>query len=104
MCQSASGKCRKQKWYNMNIFSLVPLLEIKKADQYNTSGFTFRWLFFTIWTIDNPSFEFSIVADTHWGIGFIGLFLYARWVITIPCPEKIGIWVDKHFSRSVNFK
>jgi len=103
MCQSASGFCRKQKWYNMNIFSLVPILEIKKADQHNTSGFTFRWLFFTVWTLDSPSFEFAIVADTHWGIGFIGLLPYLRWIATIPCPEKLGIWIHRKFSRARRF-
>ena len=103
MCQSASGFCRKQKWYNKNIFPLVPILEIKKADQNNTGSFNFRWLFFTAWTLDSPSFEFAIVADTHWGIGFIGLLPYLRWVVTIPCPEKLGIWIDRKFSRASRF-
>ena len=103
MCQSASGVYRKQKWYNKNIFSLIPLLEIKKANEHNTSEFTFRWLFFTVWTIDCPSFEIAIVADTHWGIGMIGLFPYFRWCISIPCPEKIGTWIDRRFSRARRF-
>ena len=100
MSQSASGTHRVQKWYNKNIFSLVPLVEIRKSNENNTSGFTFRWLFFTIWTIDNPSFEIAIVADTHWGIGIVGLLPYFRWCVSIPCPEKVGSWINKRFSRS----
>ena len=73
---------------------------IRKANEYNTSGFTFRWLFITLWTIDSPSFEIAIVADTHWGVGLVGLFPYLRWCISIPCPERIGSWINKHFSRS----
>lgn len=29
----------------------IPILEIKKANEHNTSGFTFRWLFLTVWII-----------------------------------------------------
>lgn len=99
MIQEESGKIRKEKWYNSYIFPLIPLLTIKKADKYNTEGFTFKWLFITLWTLDNVQFEVAIVLDTHWGIGFIGLLPYLRWVISIPCPPNIGIWFDKLTSR-----
>jgi len=94
---------KPRKWYNKHIFPLIPTLEFKKANVYNTSGFTFKWLIFTIWTIDSPSFELTIVANTHWGIGIIGLLPFFRWVIAIPCPEKLGMWIDRNFSRSRNF-
>ena len=102
MCQSASGTYRVQKWYNRNVFPLVPILEIKKANEHNTRGFSFRWLFFTFWSLDSVQFELSFVATTHWGVGFIGLLPYLRWVVTIPCPEKIGILFDRYTSRSRN--
>lgn len=98
-----SSSFKPRKWYNNHIFPLIPTLKIKKADEHNTSGFTFKWLFFTIWTLDSPSFEIAIVADTHWGIGFVGLFPYLRWVIAIPCPEKVGMWINKNLSRSGSF-
>lgn len=99
MSQTAAGYYRKEKWYNRNVFPLVPVITIKKADEHNTSAFTFRWLFFTIWTLDSFSFELSIVASTHWGIGFIGILPYLRWVVAIPCPERLGILIDRKLSR-----
>jgi len=102
MEQKASN-IKQKKWYNKDIFPLIPNIETRKSDEHNTSGFTFKWLFFTIWTIDSPSFEVAIVADTHWGIGFIGLLPFVRWVIAIPCPEKLGMWISRNLSRSRRF-
>lgn len=104
MSQIASGYFREEKWYNRNIFPLIPLLKIKKSDEFNTNGFTFRWLFFTIWSLDSFGFEFSLVATTHWGIGFIGIIPYIRWVVAIPCPERIGILIDRKLCRRVRCK
>ena len=99
MSQTASGYSRKEKWYNKNVFPLVPVITIRKANEHNTSSFTFRWLFFTIWTLDSFSFELSVVATTHWGIGFIGILPYIRWVVAIPCPERLGILIDRKLGR-----
>jgi hypothetical protein len=99
MSQTASGNYRKQKWYNHKVFPLIPVITTKKANEYNSSSFCFRWLFFTVWSLDTIQFEFAFVANTHWGIGFIGLLPYLRWVVTIPCPESLGIWFDKKTSR-----
>ncbi|MCG8838598.1 hypothetical protein G1K37_09545 [Tenacibaculum dicentrarchi] len=101
MSHTLSGTYRAQKWYNSNIFPLIPVLSLKKANEHNTGGFTFRWLFITLWTLDSVQFEFAITADNHWGLGFKGLLPYLRWVVAIPCPEKLGIWIDKHFSRRI---
>ncbi|SFC81118.1 hypothetical protein SAMN05421780_11056 [Flexibacter flexilis DSM 6793] len=97
------GINKKQKWYSMDIFSLVPVFEYIKADEQSTSNFCFRWLFFTVWTIDSLEFEIAIVASTHWGIGVIGLLPYFRWCVCIPCPDKLGIWIDRNFSRSRDY-
>lgn len=99
MSQTACGSYRNKKWYNRNVFPLVPVITIKKEDQYNTSGFVFRWLFFTFWTLDCFQFELSFNIDTHWGIGITFLLPYLRGVIAIPCPEKLSIWVDRKLSR-----
>lgn len=99
MSQTASGNFRVQKWYNRNLFPLVPLVEIKKADKYNTKGFNFRWLFFTFWSLDSFQFELSFNIDTHWGIGITFLIPYLRGVIAIPCPERLTIILDKKLSR-----
>lgn len=99
MAYYTCGMQREQKWYNRNIFPLVPVLEIRKADEHNTSNFTFRWMFLTLWTLDVPSIEVAVVADTHWGFGVIGILPYLRWVFTIPCPEKVSMRIHKNLSR-----
>lgn len=99
MAQTASGEYRKQKWYNRNVFPLIPIVSIRKADQHNTSGFTFRWLFFTAWTLDAVEFEIAVTIDSHWGIGLKGILPYLRWCISIPCPEKIAIWIQRNLWR-----
>lgn len=99
MSQTASGYYRKEKWYNRNVFPLIPVITVRKANEHNTSSFTFRWLFFTIWTLDSFSFELAFVATTHWGIGLIGILPYIRWVVAIPCPERFGILIDRKLNR-----
>jgi hypothetical protein len=99
MSHTASGHYRKQKWYNKNVFPLIPVIDIKKSNEHNTSGFSFRWLIFTFWSLDSFAFEVAFVSTTHWGIGFNGIFPYLRWVIAIPCPEKLGIWIDRKLGR-----
>ena len=101
MSQTASGYYQKEKWYNRNIFPLVPVITIKKSDEHNTSGFTFRWLFFTFWSLNSFQFELSFNIDTHWGIGITFLLPYLRGVIAIPCPERLGIFIDRKLGRKV---
>jgi hypothetical protein len=99
MSQTSSGSFRKEKWYNKNIFPLVPVLEIKKADKHNTSGFSFRWLIFTFWSLDSFQFEVTATMDTHWGVGITFILPYLRGVIAIPCPEKIGTFIHRKLGR-----
>ena len=99
MSQTASGCYRKEKWYNRNIFPLVPVIRFKKADEHNTRSFNFRWLIFTFWSLDSFQFELSFNVDTHWGIGITFLLPYLRGVIAIPCPESFGMWADRKLSR-----
>lgn len=87
------------KWYNNPKFSLVPLLRIKEANEHNTRGFQFDWLFLRLWSLDSFGFEFSLVADNHWGVGFVGALPYLRWTCCIPCPERIGMWVQANLWR-----
>lgn len=90
---------QKEKWFKKDIFPLVPIIRIRKSNGHIINNFTFKWLFFTIWTLDSFGFELSMVATTHWGIGFIGILPYLRWVITIPCPEKLGNLINRKLSR-----
>jgi hypothetical protein len=79
-------------WYNKHGFPLIPVLETRPADEWNTSRFTFSWLFFSCWSLDAPNFEIGLVCSTHWGIGFIGILPYLRWTFTIPIGGK---WIMK---------
>lgn len=90
---------RKEKWYNMNIFPIIPLIEIRESNEHNTYSISFSWLIFRFWTLDSFQFEFSIVASEHWGFGFVGLIPYLRWVVAIPCPEWLGIRISKALGR-----
>ena len=37
------------------------------------------------------------------GFGFIGLFPYFRWVLAIPCPINLGMWMQKHLWRKTKY-
>jgi hypothetical protein len=82
------------KWYRNPKFSLLPILTIKPANEHNTAEFSFDWLFLRLWTLDAFGFELAIVADSHWGIGVNGILPYVRWVCCIPCPERLGMWLQ----------
>ena len=93
---------KPRTWYNNYTFPLLPQLQIKEGNEYNTKGFSFHWLFFKLWSLDCFSFEVGVVFDTHWGIGFIGILPYLRWVICIPCPEKLMMWTQRNLWRKPN--
>lgn len=96
---------KRNEWYNSSKFSLIPLLRIKKADEWNTSGFTFEWLFIKIWTLDACEFEITFTISGHWGLGFTILFPYLRFVFCIPFPWKLEMWMQRHLWRkSLNQK
>jgi hypothetical protein len=95
----ASTAQGKGKWYNHYKFPLIPRLEVRKADKHNTGGFTFNWLFFTVWSLDSFTLELSFVCSGHWGIGVIGVLPYLRWCITIPCPYSLQQWVWDNLDR-----
>ena len=99
MSVTASGTNRNQKWYNQSIFPLIPVITTKKADEHNTSGFSFKWLVFTFWSLDSFKFELSFHIDTHWGVGVAFILPYLRGVIAIPCPIKLVIWIDRKTGR-----
>lgn len=89
----------KPKWYNHPRFSLVPRLLIRPSDEHNTGNFCFEWLFVRLWSLDHAAFELSVAADTHWGIGVLGIVPYLRWTCCIPCPDKAGMWVSDRLRR-----
>ena len=91
---------KPRKWYNNYSFPLVPTLDIKKANEYNTSGFTFHWLFLKLWSLDSFGFEIAFEIDTHWGIGFVAIVPYLRIVLCIPCPNKWQLWVYRNLHRT----
>ncbi len=94
---------KKQTWYNSYEFPFVPELIVKKANEHNSWGFQFNWLFLKIWTLDSFNFEFTIVASAHWGIGFIGIFPYLRWALCVPIPRPIERWFSKLTYRGIKY-
>lgn len=90
---------KPRKWYTNYTFPLVPVLTTKKTDEHNTSGFSFHWLFFRVWSLDAFDFELALVADTHWGIGLTAKLPYLRIVACIPFPESLAIKVQRYLWR-----
>lgn len=88
-----------RKWYNSYEFPLIPVITKKKGDEWNTSSWSFNWLFIRLWTLDAFEFEIGIVIDTHWGIGVIGILPYLRWVVAIPAPYSIQRWTQTNLWR-----
>lgn len=85
------------KWYRDHRFSLLPTLEIRQPvaprnewDSGTPKGFSFKWLFIRMWSLKSAYLELSLVADTHWGIGIIGILPYLRWTLCVPMPPAIG--------------
>jgi hypothetical protein len=97
--KAATASRGVNKWYNHYKFPLIPRLEIREANKYNTKSFIFNWLFFTVWSLDHVSFEVSLVCSTHWGIGVVGIFPYLRWCITIPAPSKFMMRLSNKLDR-----
>src|SRR5687768_14365653 len=85
-----------QPWYQNDKFPLKPIWWTRKADEQNNFGWQVTWLVFRVWNLDSFKFEFSIVADTHWGVGFTACLPYLRLVACIPCPRVIESWVFKN--------
>ena len=90
---------KPRKWYNRYSFPLIPMINKISANKYNTSSFSFHWLFLKVWTLNTPAFELAFVMDTHWGIGITAIIPYLRIVFCIPCSYKVDIWVNSNFSR-----
>lgn len=98
--ENESGYKWGKKWYNHYKFPLIPVLQTRKANSHNTSWFAFDWLIIRIWSRDAFDFEIAFTASTHWGIGITMLLPYLRLAFCLPCPEKLGMWIDKYTSRS----
>jgi hypothetical protein len=91
---------KERKWYNNEIFPLIPYITTKKSNEHNTSCFSFHWLFFKIWSLDTFNFELALVVDpSHWGVGITAILPYLRFVCTIPTHWKVGMVWDKWTSR-----
>lgn len=105
--ETGTYKKRNKFWY-YNQFPLLPILSIREADEYNTKAISFKWLFFTFWTLDSFSFDLSLAFSAHWGVGVIGILPYLRWAITIPLPwgykveSKLTELLDRKVKRAIH--
>lgn len=90
---------RRNRWYNNYHFPLVPIIDVRQANEHNTKSVSVNWLFFKFWTLDAFQFEVALVADTHWGIGLTALLPYLRVVVCIPMPIKMQMWVQRNLWR-----
>ncbi len=99
MTEAVCDNRKKRYWYNGYVFPLIPVLETRPANDYNTSWFCFQWMIFKIWSRDSVGIEFAFVLDSHWGIGVTMLLPYLRVIICIPCPYRLMLWSQKNLWR-----
>lgn len=78
------------------------ILRVRHGDKHNTTNFTFDIGIVKVWSMDSFQFEITAVANTHWGIGFVGLLPYLRWVVALPIPQNLGIKFDELTRRKPN--
>ena len=45
--EAVSQFYKPKKWYNKDVFPLIPVITTRQPNQYNTRSFYFKWLFFT---------------------------------------------------------
>lgn len=91
---------KRRTWYNNPKFPLIPEFTSNKGNEYNTSRWSFQWLFIKLWIIDSFQFELAFNIDpTHWGIGITAMVPYLRIVLCIPVPYEVELWVMKHLWR-----
>ncbi len=79
---------QNQKWYQHEIFPLIPIFRIRKADSNFKEGFYIKWMLLELWSVDEVSFKISFVISDRWGIGFNGLLPFLRWSISFPIKIK----------------
>lgn len=51
-------------WCN-DFCPLVPRFSYRKGDEWNANNWSFRWLFFTFWTMEHFSFGLDCGLDTN---------------------------------------
>ena len=90
---------KPRKWYTNYTFPLVPVICYRNADENNTFSWYFHWMFFKVWTRDAFDFEIALTVDTHWGIGVTALLPYLRIAVCIPCPEWLGMKIQRYLWR-----
>src|SRR5262244_1090736 len=74
------------RWYNWIRFPLVPIIHYDPGDQWNSSGASFSWLNFRLWTVDDFAIglEFMIEEVGIWirfRIPYVNMYL---WLIPFP--------------------
>ena len=92
-------KAKQTKWYRGNKFTILPRLDVKKANEHRASHFVFEWLFLKVWSLDSFAFEVAAVCDGHWGLGFTAIIPRLRIVFAIPCPEILATWAQRKLWR-----
>ena len=100
---SVKENYKPKKWYNREIFPLVPIFETRKANSHNSKWFSFSWLIFKFWSLDSFGFQLAFNLDVHWGFGITFILPYLRGVICIPCPYWLEKLIYKYLDRGVKY-
>lgn len=75
-----------EKWWRHHRFPLAPLWSYRPAEGWNPSSWTFSWLFFRYWSLNQFSIEASFEIGWN-GVGIGVILPYTRlwfWIIPVP--------------------
>lgn len=89
----------KRTWYRYYRFPVLPLLDIREADEWNSWAFAFSWLFLRVWNLDSVSLALRIELS---GGGLIVQLIVPYMSIVVHLlyfPQRLESWVMGHLWR-----
>lgn len=95
MNESVCATTTREPWYKNTRFPLIPVLKIKKGNEWNSRGFTFTWLGLMISDAMSPHLDFHFYILSHSLIGFrVGIPYVNIWFHLVPIHYKIGSFIQ----------
>lgn len=86
--------CEHERWYHWWRFPLLPRIRIKKANEWNTSGFHFDWLVFRAWSMDNVQIQVEAALDDQQLVlrAMVPYFIFGIFIPVFPQKWTQKLW------------
>lgn len=88
-------------WYRWWRFPIFPHLRTRKADEQNTSSFSFHWLIFRVWSMDSVEIKVEIALDDQ---RFVARAMVPYLIFGIFVPVFPQSWTQKLWRKSNRWK